>query len=379
MFRVCLQKASQRWLKQTLKNTFKRYNNTSKRHKSSGIQYQNPQWQQTMLRIRNPSLTIPFYQTNFGMQLIHEYHFQNMGFSLYFMGTPIPNITYPKSGTKESEKLLWNYPGVTLEFTHNHDSNDQTIINNGNVEPYRGFGHIAFNHDDVYKSYDDLVGKGVKFQKAPNEGRMKGLSFALDPDGYWVEICDRKPNKDFTNNIEYNLSQTMLRVKDPVKSLDFYCNKLGMKKVCESHIENGQFSVYFLSSQIDKRIDLKNKTEEEKWGIMKESFHPYLELTHNWVCIMFIIYDILFECDVEYIQGTEKDDDFKYHNGNVEPRGFGHTGFLVNDLDKTCELLQGEDVLFHKLPDEGKIKGIAFAIDPDGYWIEFIQRGVAFL
>ena len=191
-----------------------------------------------------------------------------------------------------------------------------------------------------------MVAKGVEFQKAPNEGRMKGLSFALDPDGYWIEIIGRKPNQKFTDIVEYNLSQTMIRVKDPIKSLDFYCNKLGMKHVCEAHMENGQFSVYFLSSQIRTDADdLKNKSNEEKWAMMQASFHPFLELTHNW--------------------GTEKDDKIRYHNGNDVPKGFGHTGFLVNDLDKTVEILEGDGVSFKKLPNEGKMKGIAFAVDPD--------------
>ena len=30
----------------------------------------------------------------------------------------------------------------------------------------------------------------VKFHKKPDEGRMKGLAFALDPDGYWLEIVE---------------------------------------------------------------------------------------------------------------------------------------------------------------------------------------------
>lgn len=34
---------------------------------------------------------------------------------------------------------------------------------------------------------------GVNFVKKPNDGRMKGLAFITDPDGYWIEILS--PNK----------------------------------------------------------------------------------------------------------------------------------------------------------------------------------------
>ena len=34
-------------------------------------------------------------------------------------------------------------------------------------------------------------------------------------------------------------------------------------------------------------------------------------------------------------------------------------------------------VVFHKKPDEGGMKGLAFCLDPDGYWIEIIKRGQA--
>ena len=50
-----------------------------------------------------------------------------------------------------------------------------------------------------------------RFQKKPNEGRMKGLAFVLDPDGYWIEIVKRTPA---LYREPCNLSQTMLRVKD---------------------------------------------------------------------------------------------------------------------------------------------------------------------
>jgi lactoylglutathione lyase len=31
---------------------------------------------------------------------------------------------------------------------------------------------------------------GVKFVKKPNDGKMKGLAFITDPDGYWIEILN---------------------------------------------------------------------------------------------------------------------------------------------------------------------------------------------
>lgn len=44
---------------------------------------------------------------------------------------------------------------------------------------------------DVQAACDEMEANGVLFQKKPNEGRMKGLAFVLDPDGYWVEIITR--------------------------------------------------------------------------------------------------------------------------------------------------------------------------------------------
>lgn len=42
------------------------------------------------------------------------------------------------------------------------------------VRLYRGFGHIAVMTPDVYSSSSELEAAGVRFQKRPNEGRMKG-------------------------------------------------------------------------------------------------------------------------------------------------------------------------------------------------------------
>jgi lactoylglutathione lyase len=154
-----------------------------------------------------------------------------------------------------------------------------------------GFGHIAVNVDDVYQFCEKLERAGCQFKKKPDEGRMKGLAFVYDPDGYWVEIVKRGDDHEIEE--ETNFSQTMLRVKDPKKSLDFY-QKLGMKLLEVKHFDD--FSLYFLgSSVVDTNIGYKNQ------------FQPVLELTHN--------------------HGTENDESFKYYNGNEEGRqGFGHIG-----------------------------------------------------
>ena len=80
-----------------------------------------------------------------------------------------------------------------------------------------------------------------------------------------------------------------------------------------------------------------------------------LELTHN--------------------HGTEDDENFKHHHGNSDPRGFGHIGFLVDNLEETCERMEKEQgVKFQKRPHEGSMRNISFALDPDGYWVELITR-----
>lgn len=84
---------------------------------------------------------------------------------------------------------------------------------------------------------------------------------------------------------------------------------------------------------------------------------------------------------------------YKPHNGNTEPKGFGkcsiqisyfslinkvtvsgHIGIMVPDVYKACERFQKLGVNFVKKPDDGKMKGIAFITDPDGYWIEIFNN-----
>ena len=39
---------------------------------------------------------------------------------------------------------------------------------------------------------------GIEFVKKPDDGKMKGLAFIKDPDGYWVEILSAKNSAKFS-------------------------------------------------------------------------------------------------------------------------------------------------------------------------------------
>ena len=133
---------------------------------------------------------------------------------------------------------------------------------------------------DVYAACDGLLANNVLFQKKPDEGRMKGIAFALDPDGYWIEVVSRNPASVDKIKQKYTLAQTMFRVKDPAKSLHFYCDLLGMTLLRESHYSD--FSLYFLAyvSEEEKRT-LPDKTSPEASEYIRCMYGPVIELTHN--------------------------------------------------------------------------------------------------
>ncbi|NXB06869.1 LGUL lyase, partial [Cnemophilus loriae] len=148
---------------------------------------------------------------------------------------------------------------------------------------------------------------------------------------------------------DFMFQQTMLRVKDPKKSLDFYTRVLGMTLLQKFDFPTMKFSLYFLGYE-DKNDIPKDKAERTPWTFSRKAT---LELTHNW--------------------GTENDESQSYHNGNSDPRGFGHIGIAVPDVYKACKRFEELGVKFVKKPDDGKMKGLAFVQDPDGYWIEILN------
>ena len=47
---------------------------------------------------------------------------------------------------------------------------------------------------------------------------------------------------------------------------------------------------------------------------------------------------------------------------------------MVENVYETCDMLEERGCVFKKKPDDGRMKGLAFVCDPDGYWVEVIRR-----
>jgi lactoylglutathione lyase len=67
---------------------------------------------------------------------------------------------------------MWSIEGTALELTHNYgtEKDDFGGYHAGNQDN-DGFGHVAFNTDDVYAACDKLEAAGISFKKKPDEGR----------------------------------------------------------------------------------------------------------------------------------------------------------------------------------------------------------------
>jgi len=122
---------------------------------------------------------------------------------------------------------------------------------------------------------------------------------------------------------------TMVRVRDLDESLDFYCNKLGLREVRRMESEKGRFTLVFLAAPEDVARAKEDKT-------------PLVELTYNW-------------------------DPEEYRGG----RNFGHLAYRVDDIYALCQKLMDGGVTINRPPRDGHM---AFVRSPDGISIELLQK-----
>lgn len=143
-------------------------------------------------------------------------------------------------------------------------------------------------------------------------------------------------------------NHTMLRVKDITQSWTS-TPASWVSRWWKTRLPEAEFSLYFLAL-VDKAQIPADAAARTEW---MKSIPGILELTHN--------------------HGTENDADFAYHNGNTDPRGFGHICISVPDIVAACERFEALGCDFQKRLNDGRMKSLAFIKDPDGYWVEIIQ------
>lgn len=108
----------------------------------------------------------------------------------------------------------------------------------------------------------------------------------------------------------------MYRIKDPRVSIPFYTNVLGMKLLKQLDFPSAEFSLFFMGYKDASEVP-QNDDEAKKFAL---STLATIELTQL-VFQPFIKINLFFSN-----WGSENDPEFKYHNGNKEPKGYGHIG-----------------------------------------------------
>jgi lactoylglutathione lyase len=123
----------------------------------------------TMIRVRDLDKSLDFYTRLLGMKLIRKKDYPTGEFTLAFVGY----------GDEESSTVI--------ELTHNWPQKEPYTIGSG-------FGHLAIGVPDVYGVCERLAKEGVKIPRPAGPMKHGGsvIAFVEDPDGYKIELVERK-------------------------------------------------------------------------------------------------------------------------------------------------------------------------------------------
>lgn len=126
----------------------------------------------TMLRVGNLEKSLAFYTDVMGMRLLRKKDYPEGRFTLAFVGYQ-----------PEDE-------GAVIELTHNWDTD--------HYELGTGYGHIALEVEDAYATCDAIRTRGgnVVREAGPMKHSTTVIAFVEDPDGYKIELIQRKGRQD---------------------------------------------------------------------------------------------------------------------------------------------------------------------------------------
>lgn len=122
----------------------------------------------TMLRVGNLDRALAFYTEVLGMRQLRRADYPDGRFTLAFVGYG-----------DESENAV-------LELTHNWDTTAYEVGS--------GYGHVAIEVNDAYKACEEIKRRGgvVVREAGPMKHGTTVIAFVQDPDGYKVELIQKK-------------------------------------------------------------------------------------------------------------------------------------------------------------------------------------------
>jgi lactoylglutathione lyase len=122
----------------------------------------------TMLRVGDLDKSLAFYTEVLGMRLLRRNDYPEGKFTLAFVGF-------------QDEKV-----GAVIELTHNWGVDRYEIGT--------GYGHIALAVEDAYAACDAIRQRGGKVTReaGPMKGGSTVIAFVEDPDGYKIELIQKK-------------------------------------------------------------------------------------------------------------------------------------------------------------------------------------------
>lgn len=126
----------------------------------------------TMLRVGDLDKSVDFYTRVLGMTLLRRNDYPEGKFTLAFVGYG-----------PETEHAV-------IELTHNWGVDKYDLGN--------AFGHIALEVDDAYDACDKIRAAGGKVvrEAGPMKHGSTVIAFVDDPDGYKIELIQRKGRVD---------------------------------------------------------------------------------------------------------------------------------------------------------------------------------------
>ncbi|CAN9416712.1 unnamed protein product [Alternaria alternata] len=209
----------------------------------------------------------------------------------------------------------------------------------------------------------------------------KAIAGVFNPGGHYKD----PPLAESDPTVGYKLNHTMMRIRNPKRSLHFYIDLMGMRTIWT--MNTGPFTIYYLAYPPTKqdRADLPDWAAKTSQGSSLLHSRGLLELKH--------------------IHGSEKAIEaggYEMTSGNHPPNlGFGHLGFTVPDVKAAVERLRTAGVrVVKELGFNGRasipltdwerqrgvgvdemaqnyketLKQVAHVADPDGYIIELVPQ-----